>query len=216
MKAILRGVCFNLFIIAYFVSCTGKQKKIMESNCLITYNQLFKSDSIRLQISKKNGDGIITQLVDKSNDSSTGGVYYFYPDGTLQSYKFFTSKTRYQYNEEYDSLGNVILIEGSPLVLHTFRKIDSSIVRFTFLFSTLNKEYRNLNIRTNLGVQFNAELFKNSIFTNVQSVTFDLPVARTFSKTEIYTNCLLVNSCLDKQWALKDTLSLKDATLPDN
>ena len=195
-------------ILALLSSCSPVSNK-KKNDCTITVSQLLEKDGNRLEVNDRE-NGVIRQLVDKTdktNDSVTVGAYYFYPNGILQSYKFFASATKYQYNEEYDSLGNITLIEGSPLLLHIFHNIDSSIVRFTFLFSTLHKEYENINIRTNTGVQFGAYLVKDPVFTNMMSVTFDLPVAKTLKKVEIFTTGELLNTCLDKRWALKDTLS---------
>lgn len=204
---------FAIILVCMISSCSDKPKEIANANCVINITQLLKKDSSRLEINDQTKGGIITQLVDKTKDSVITGSYYFYLDGSLKSYKFFGLPSTYQYNEEYDSLGNIILIEGSPIVFHFYRQIDNSIVQFTFLFSTLHKEYKYVNIRTNAGVQFPAELLDNTTFTNMKSVTFDLPVAKTFKNTIIYTDCQLFNTCLNKQWALKDTAIFKDKSL---
>ena len=206
-------VYVSIIVISIFSSCSPLQKNKDNPNCGISITQLLKADSNRLEVNDR-ANGVITQLVDKSNDSVTFGVYYFYPDGKLQSYKFFASSTKYQYNEEYDSKsGNITLIEGSPLLLHLFRKIDNSNVRFTFFFSSLNKEYKNINIKTNTGVEFDAELLPNAVFTNIKSVSFNLPVVKTFNNVEIYTNCEITNTCLNKQSILKDTATFRDTSL---
>ncbi len=210
MKSII--IYVNIILITIFSSCSTTLNDKKNTNCGISITQFLENDSTRLQVSER-ANGVIIQLVDKSNDSETLGSYHFYPNGNLKSYKFLTSATKYSYNEEYDSTGNITSIEGSPLLLHLFRKIDSSIVRFTFFFSTLNKEYKNIIIKTNIGVEFNAELLSNVVFTNIKSVTFNLPVAKNFKDVVIYTNCELINTCLNKQWALKDTATFKDASL---
>ncbi len=200
-------------VLGILYSCSEEPKKKTSNNCEITLSQLLTNDSSRLQVNDRAKDGTITQLVDKSKDSVIVGAYYFYPNGNLQSYKFFASTKTYDYNEEYDSSGNLTLVEGSPLVLKSFRQKNDSVVRFTFFFSTLHKEYSNVNIKTNNGFEFAAELIKNPVFTNIKSITFDLPVAQTFSNTEIYTSCHLTNTCLNKQWSLRDTATFKDASL---
>lgn len=202
-----------IIISCIFFSCTHEPKEIANANCVINIAQLLKKDSSRLEINDRTKDGIITQLVDKTKDSVITGSYYFYPNGSLKSYKFFGLPSTYQYNEEYDSLGNITLIEGSPLVFHFYRQIDSTIVQFTFLYSSLRKEYKYLTIKTNTGIQFPAELQDNMTFTNMKSVTFDLPVTKTFKSTVIYTDCQLFNTCLNKQWVLKDTATFKDKSL---
>lgn len=202
------SVLYTFAVILFLqLSCSPIPNK-KNDDCAITINELLQNDGKRLQVNDRE-NGVINQLVDKTSgidDSVTVGAYYFYPNGILKSYKFFASSNKYQYNQEYDSLGKIILIEGSPLVLHMFRGIDSSIVRFTFLFSTLHNEYRNINIKTNTGIQFNANLVKDPVFTNMNSVTFDLPVVKSLKRLEIITSGELYNTCLNKQWNLKDTL----------
>lgn len=204
---------FSIVALSILYSCSEESKKKVNNDCEITLSQLLKNDSSRLQVNDRAKDGTITQLVDKTKDSIIVGAYYFYPDGKLQSYKFFASAKTYDYNEEYDSSGNITLIEGSPLVLHSFRQKNDSVVRVTFFFSTLHNEYSNVNIKTNNGFEFTAELIKNPVFTNIKSTTFDLPVVKTFRNTEIYTSCHLINICLNKQWSLKDTATFRDSSL---
>jgi len=205
---------FGITIISTTImySCL-RSKETVNLDCKFSINQLLQDDSSRLQINDRTNDGIVTQLVDKTKDSVTTGAYYFYPNGSLKSYKFFSLPSTYQYNEEYDSMGNITLIEGSPLVLRLYNQIDSLSVQFTFLFSTLHKEIKNVKIKTNTGVQFPAELLSNATFTNMKSVTFNLPVAKTFKSTVIYTEAQLFNNCLQKSWLLKDTAKFEDKSL---
>lgn len=206
-------IFLSIIALSIFYSCSEKSKKKTSNDCEITLSQLLKNDSSRLQVNDRAEDGTITQLVDKTNDSVVVGAYYFYPDGKLKSYKFFASAKTYDYNEEYDASGNITSIEGSPLVLKSFRQKNDSIVRFTFFFSTLHNEYNNVNIKTNNGFEFTAELIKNPVFTNIKSTTFDLPVAKTLRNTEIYTSCHLINNCLNKQWSFRDTATFKNSSL---
>lgn len=196
-----------------FFSCTNEAKQKKNDNCVLNITELMKKDSNRLIVNDRTENGVITQLIDKTNDSVITGAYYFYPDGLLKSYKFFGLPSTYQYNEEYDTLGNITLIEGSPLMAHFYRKIDDTDMEFTFLFSTLHKDYKYLTIKTNTGIEFPVELLDNATFTNVKSATFKLPVAKSFHSTIIYSECQLFNTCLNKKWSLKDTTSFKDKPL---
>ena len=94
--------------------------------------------------------------------------------------------------------------------LHLYFPIDSSVVRFIFLFSTLHKNYENIVIRTNTGIKFRPVLIDNTDFRFVKSISFDLPVAKTLNSTIIYTDCHLTNTCLNQAWALKDTATFND------
>lgn len=199
-------------ILITLLSCSHAPNEQKNITCTINLTRLWKNDSNRLKISERRNRKI-TQLVDKKGDSVTFGVYDFYSNGQLQSYRFFVSDSQYAYKEELDSVGNITVIEGSPVVTHLYRKIDSSIVEFTFLFSSLNTDYKNITVKTNTGVQFPANLLDNAVFTSMKSVTFYLPVAKTFNNVEVFTTGDLINTCLKKQWTLKDTVSFKRAVL---
>ncbi len=188
--------------ILILASCSEVQKKGKE--CAIEIKQLLNKDSNRLEVNYRE-KGIVTQLVDKTRDSFTFGAYYFYPNGILQSYKFFALPSKYQFNVQYDSVGNIVLMEGSPLVLHMFRIIDSSTVRFTFLFSSLQTAYENVDVRSSTGIHFKPKLFDNAVFTNMKSTTFDLTEGKSSEPIEIFTTCEIINSCLNKTWTLRDT-----------
>lgn len=201
-----------IVILIALLSCLHTSNEQKNIGCGIKLTWLWKNDSNRLKVSERRG-GKITQVIDRKGDSVTFGVYDFYSNDQLKSYRFFVSDSQYAYKEELDSVGNITDIEGSPVVTHLYRKIDSSIIEFTFLFSSLNTDYKNVIVRTNTGVQFPVNLLENAAFTNMKSVTFYLPVAKTFNNVEVFTTCDLINTCLKKQWTLKDTVSFKRAVL---
>ena len=47
----------------------------------------------------------------------------------------------------------------------------------------------------------------------MESVTFDLPVAKDFQNIQIFTTGQLTDTCLKKQWILTDTAVFKNMFL---
>lgn len=210
---IYRPIYFIVIIEIFLCfSCSHITNTLKKNGCDINVAQIWNNDSNRLKIIGKRYNSI-GQLVDNKGDSTTFGVYDFYKNGALKSYRFFVSDSLYGYREELDTAGNITSIEGSPLVTHLYRQVNSSIVEFTFLFSSLNTTFHNITIRTNTGIQFPVDLLDNAAFTNMKSVTFSLPVVKNFNSIEIFTSGDFTNTCLNKQWNLRDTVNFKKAVL---
>ncbi|MBK7885211.1 MAG: hypothetical protein IPJ81_16530 [Chitinophagaceae bacterium] len=203
---------FLIIIIVGICSCSDFSDKNKKTDCRISVTQLLQNDSNRLEIIKR-VNNVILEVRDKTRDSIIGGVYYFNSSGMLREYKFFSSPNHCEYKEEYDSVGKITLVEGNPLVLHLVQKRDSSTISFTFLFSTLNWKYKDIIVRTNTGIQFTPILLENPVSTNMKSVTFELPAVNDIENIKIFTTGQMINSCMEKQFTLKDTATFANMKL---
>ncbi|MCP9750048.1 hypothetical protein [Ferruginibacter sp. HRS2-29] len=188
--------------ILLFLSCKSPARI---ENCDKNIKNLLKKNSDRLEVNDSFSNGAISMMVDKKT-SSVFGAYYFYPSGELKSYKFFMSPPTYVYNEEFDSLGNQFKTEGKSLMAHLFRKADSQNVEFTFLFFSLNKNYRNIHIRSSIGSnQSFEEIQPYKLLTNVHFLTFQLPVVKSFNKLSLFTTYEVENKCSGTYQVFIDT-----------
>lgn len=203
---------YCLFVLLCALISCSQSDNAKNNTCIITLESLLSKDSERFVINDRYKNGSTSMLVDKGLDSCFG-AYYFYPSGVIKSYKFLSLPATYFYSEEYDLNGNVISMQGSPLVLHSYRKVDSLDVNFTFFFSSLHWQFKKISITTNIGINMEPVLLDNAVFTNVKSVTFKLPVAKNLIDLRIVTTGLMINKCMNKELALNDTATFSNIKL---
>jgi hypothetical protein len=212
MSTFLNRLFIFIFIISTaLILCACHNKKEEKKDDIVTISTLLEKDSSRLNLEFEKGK--IIGMWDKLADTSMYGYYTFYPSGELKSYKFFSSSIIYGYNEEYDSLGKTSLVEGNPLVLHGYKKIDSISVGFNLLFYSLKKDYQSIVVSTNTGIILQPQLYKHQIFTNIKTASFTLPVVKSFHQLKIFTKFSFIDSSSLKRQIVMDTIRFDDESL---
>ena len=169
--------------------CTITGDKVFEGN----KNKLFIVDSLTIR--------------DKGLDSIKGGEYTLYKNNNLKSYKFFGSLNAYTYNEEYAENGNLIKVEGHPLVLKKIREVNADSAVFGFYFFALNKLYTNIVASTSNCLKFKPLPISDSLYSNMIFVAFSMST-KNLSKFTIYIQTDYHNFCNAKRELFTDTINL--------
>lgn len=189
-----------LFLLILF-SCN-----LRRSNCRIYAADILRSNPKKVYITYHKKDTILG-ISDYGRDKTKAGAYYFYPDGELESYKFFETDSAYDYDEEYDQTGQLVKTTGRPLVDVRIREvnIDSAIIGY-YLFS-LHKRYRNAKVLISTGQVFNPDLRDDTSYSNMKSFSISLNT-RDLSRFGIVFSCDYENTCTLQKYSIQDTLRL--------
>lgn len=177
-------------------------------DCIYYSGELLRNYLERIKIRRiDSATGAIIEIVDKVDGKSYFGQYTFYNDGMLQAYKFFGNALAYSYNEEYDKHGNIIYIEGSPLVLRNIKDINRDSLFIQFYFSSINRKYDSLKIRVNTVLYTGLKIETDSTYSNMMKASYyfnvkDMDTIRIYLTADVQNNC---KKDIDK---LKDTLFL--------
>jgi hypothetical protein len=184
-------------------------KEKTNENCHYTLEQLI-NDSTSVKFTYQNDT--LTEIRDIGKDSSTYGLYLFDKDKNLRFYAFFVdSKEQYRYSEQYDSIGNLVKKEGSPLVEYRLFKGQKDTVIFDASLFSLNKKYEKIEIiSNNLDTINPIYLYKSNFYSNVNSFEFKLPVVNNISSLILTANLEFTNTCNQQKESFRDTVSFKN------
>src|SRR5690242_8817339 len=94
-----------ILLIIILNNCNNKTK-----NCNLNVNAFLKTYSGKFVVADTS-NGKILELIDNKYDTTQNGDYAFYDNGELKSYKFFSDRHIYTYNEEYDINGHLSKVE---------------------------------------------------------------------------------------------------------
>src|SRR4051812_9704871 len=135
-----------------------------------------------------------------------GGTYRFDGNSNLRFYGFFVDSLRYRYSELYDSDGNLIETEGSPLLEYRICGKDKDSVLINVSLFALQKKYADLQIITNFGDTIVPPyLYKNPFFSNVKFFPFKLKLAPKMTDLVCYAEGTIQNTCTLEQHDFFDT-----------
>ena len=183
-------------------ACFTKSSRI----CVTNISELLKSNPDQVFISDSlSSDG--SEIRDKDFKSNMSGVYTFYSNGNLKSYRFFANQNAYTYDEEYDINGNLIKVEGNPLVNTKIKEVNRDSITFNCYFFAMNKIYQNLEILINSNNRQMVELMPDTLYSNMKSVHWGFNTKES-SKILVCISYNLRNSCTGKTEMLHDTISL--------
>lgn len=152
----------NVFIIIIFIitlSCNKKNK----NNCIYTikdhlnnlndtikYNEYIDEFGFKVFDERKNG---------------FGGVYYFYKD-ILHEYIFFERDSLINYFQMYDTTGNLLKTELSPLVCYSYFSDSINRIKLVVNYALINAEIKNLKLEFDTSSK-NIGHYKSSENSNV-------------------------------------------------
>lgn len=192
-----------LFISIYFISCDNNND-VSKPKCYYKLEQLINIDTPEINITYPN-DTII-EVQDKVKDSSSFGLYTFDKEKNLRFYGFFIDQANYKYSEEYDSSGNLIKTEGSPLVEYRLWKQNKDTIVFTISLFALNKKFEEIEIVSNRKDTIRPKyLFKSNIYSNVKCFSFKLPILNNKDSLTLYARGIIINTCTLKKENFSDT-----------
>jgi hypothetical protein len=177
-------------------------------NHTITYSDLLHNDSGKVFITSE--DSGLYEIRDKGLDSITGGYYSFYNNGHLQSYEYFVNMQVYNYDEEYDSLGNLIKTMGEPMTRGIVQRIAKDSINVKLYFFSLNKEYQLLHVKTMNNKTFDIILQDDTLYSNMQYAAFGLNFG-SYEKIGIYWNVQYKNMNTDTTKTIVDSIILNFA-----
>jgi hypothetical protein len=188
---------YILMLFALSYSCSNKSKR-----CAYT-----KADFIAMENNRVFGtwseNNNILEYRDKSFDSIVGGYYVFSEKGLLLNYQFFADTTNYTYSEQYDSLGNLLNVEGSPFVWNLIKKTSDSIYLTSFIFR-LNKGL--VELKVTLGdSSFNVVPKKDSLFSNMARIEINLS-KRRFENDSVFYDTFIFSNCSNSSARVRDTV----------
>jgi len=190
----------TLLLILSISAC--KNKRIV---CLIDATDILKGASKKITVVKDSAYKI-SAIYDEGWDSLKGGVYLFYPNQFLKSYIFYQSRVPV-YSELYDENGYLIETKGSPMVARIINDMgqDSAYVQVYF-FNTM-KSYQELNIKINNTLPVNYPLVKDTIYSNMKSVTFGINTTNQ-NRVNMYSQIKYMDDCTKIEHILSDSLFL--------
>ncbi|MDI3322739.1 hypothetical protein [Pinibacter soli] len=196
-----------IIIIAVIVNICCKEKKNRE--CLYTLDNLLKNDSPRAVV--VNSTDTLTEVRDLTKDNSSG-LYVFDKNKNLKLYAFLRRDSVYKYLEEYDSKGQLIKKEGSPLIEYRIWKIDNNdSLLFNVSLFALNKKYEDIKLVTNIGDTIRpVNLYKSPFYTNVKVFPFKVSKNKIAGSLIIYAQISFENLCTYKKELVYDTTYLSD------
>ena len=195
----MKNICYLVLLLLF--SC-----KRGALNCRIYAADILRDSPKKVYIAYRD-KGTILGISDYGRDKTKRGAYYFSPDGKLQYYRFFETDSAYDYEEKYDSMGQLVKIIGRPLVDVRVREvnIDSAIVGY-YLFS-LHKRYRNVKVLISTGQVFNPDPKDDTSYSNMKSFSISLNT-RDLSRFGIAFSCDYENTCTLQKYSIRDTLRL--------
>jgi hypothetical protein len=208
----MRAIKF-IFVIAFCfaVSCKNQSSGV---SCQYSLNQLLAIDTPKL-VSKIVQDTII-EISDKTKDSLNfgKGVYTFDRKYHLRFYGFFDDEVHCKYSEEFDSVGNLIKVVGSPLLEYRLWKIRGDSLLFNVSLFALDKKYDELEIVTNRGDTIRPTgLWKSNIYSNVKCFAFKIKSKGDIADLVCSASGIVSNTCSQAKQGFKDTAEFRDIKL---
>jgi hypothetical protein len=195
----MKNICYLVLLLLF--SCNREAP-----NCRIYATDILKGNPKKVYVAYRKKDTILG-ISDYGRDKTKAGAYYFFPNGELESYKFFETDSAYDYEEKYDSMGQLVKTIGRPLVDVRVREvnIDSAIVGY-YLFS-LHKRYRNVKVLISTGQVFFPALKDDTSYSNMKSFSINLST-RNLTRFGIAFSCDYENTCTLQKYSIQDTLRL--------
>lgn len=188
------GFCLYLF------SCETKIP-----SCEIKVEDLLKSNNEKLfAVNTENG---VVAYRDKGTDSIEGGYYTFFKNGQLDEFVFFTGADTVIYKEQYDSVGHLMYIEGSPLLHKSAELIHDSLVLKYYLL-VLNKKYKSIPISISKNKPMTLDLAMDTLFSNVHVAKYIVKGLTKEQDIDCYLNIEYQNVCTHESKSLADSIFL--------
>jgi hypothetical protein len=191
---------FALVLIFFVSACKSKGRP-----CLIDATDILKGSSRKL-ITLKDTGSKITALYDEGWDSLKGGAYLFYSNELLKSYTFYQNKVAV-YSETYDEHGYLISTKGSPMVDRIINELGDDSAYVQVYFFKPMKSYQKLNIKINNNALVNYVLGKDSMYSNMQSITFGINTSN-LSQINMYSQIKYMDDCNHVEHVLSDSIFL--------
>jgi hypothetical protein len=192
--------CTILLILIGFWSASCKNKL----RCKFSIESLLAQDSDKLLPIRTVG-GKTFEFRDKGLDTTTSGYYEFFSNGRLKSYWFFRTMEAYTYNENYDTSGRLINSIGKPLVYRHVKIRNCCTLNCKFYFFALNKQYDSIDIKTNGGNHFRIKPTKDSVYSSMEAIDFQIDSSRNNFKAISHVRYL--DKCNNQMKSFVDTLS---------
>jgi hypothetical protein len=189
-----------LVLILSVPACKSKSRP-----CLIDATDILKG-SFRKLITLKDTSYKIKALYDDGWDSLKGGAYLFYPNELLKSYTFYQNKLAV-YSETYDEHGYLINTKGSPMVDRIINELGDDSAYVQVYFFKPMKSYQKLNIKINNNAQVNYALGKDSVYSNMQSITFGINTSN-LKRINMYSQIKYMDDCNQVEHVLSDSIFL--------
>lgn len=190
--------CFLLIFLV--ISCKSKSPA-----CFIDAADIQKG-AVKKQIILKDDKYRITSIYDADWDSLKGGVYIFYPTEFLKSYTFYQFG-KPVYTESYDESGNQLQTKGSPMVDRIITELSEDSASIQVFFFSLLKTYQQLDIKINDSPPMHFTLEKDTIFTDLKSVSFTINTSG-MTHINMYSQIKYVEDCKRVEHVLSDSLFL--------
>jgi hypothetical protein len=189
-----------LLLIIFVFACKSKAPP-----CLIAAPDIIKGSARKL-ITVKDSANKISALYDEGWDSLKGGAYIFYPNELLKSYTFYQNRVAV-YNETYDDHGYLIQTKGSPMVDRVINELNPDSAYVQVYFFKPKKSYQPLNIKINNHTPVNYKLEKDTIYSNMQSITFGINTSE-MNRINMYSQIKYMDDCTKIEHILSDSLFL--------
>lgn len=198
---------FLILIVTSICACKYKDK----TPCQYRLDQLLIIDTPKVAITYYNDT--LTEVRDKTENTSTG-LYTFDQKKNLRFYGFFVKENQYRYSEEYDSKGNIIRKEGTPLAEYRLWKGNNDTVLFNIFLFSLNKKYEEIEVISNMRDTIRPKyLYKADIYSNMKCFAFKLPIVKTINDLVLYTKGTVINTCTQEKESFSDTTSFQETRL---
>lgn len=172
---------------------------------LINSTDILKGAPAKL-ITIKDAGNTITALYDEGWDSLDGGAYLFHHNGQLKSYTFYQSRVPV-YSETYDEYGYLVQTHGSPMVYRIINELGEDSAYVQVYFFKPMKSYQQLKIKINNSKAVNYTLRNDTIYSNLQSVTFGLNTS-SLTRVNMYSQIKYLDDCTKIEHVLSDTIYL--------
>jgi hypothetical protein len=191
---------FALVLIFSIYACKSKGRP-----CLIDATDILKGSTVKSIIVKDTARKI-RAVYDEDWDSLKGGAFLFYPNELLKSYTFYQNKVAV-YVESYDENGYLINTQGSPMVDRIINELGDDSAYVQVYFFKPMKSYQSLNIKINNSTAVKYILGKDSIYSNMQSITFGINTTNLV-KINMYSQIKYVDDCGHVEHVLSDSIFL--------
>ena len=193
---------------------TGCMHVHSNSDCTITMDQILDKNWDRVFIVDSFADEKIVILKDKGGDTVNAGYYTFYESGKLKSYQFVINQDTSDYSEQYDTLGNIVNIEGKPLTQSIIKRIndnrsfESDSFTVVMYFFALNKEYQALHIKTSDKDVYDVELRDDTAYyTNTKCASIGVD-CKGHDIVMMHWDIESKNTCTGKTEIIKDSIPI--------
>jgi hypothetical protein len=150
---------------------------------------------------------VILGISDYGKGKSKRGAYYFFPNGTLQFYRFFETDSAYDYEEEYDKTGQLVKMTDNPLVDVSIREVNKDSAIFECYLFALHKNYGNFKMSTSYNLSFDQVLNDDTTYSNMKATSIGISTKNRI-RFKVFFSCDYVNECTAQKVKIKDTLSL--------